>query len=167
MPKNELAGRIQALSAQDSDRLLQAVFDRLLAQVGTLEIDDEEAARELLASFLTQPTRQVSAVEVARPSIPADVYVRHTLDMLVGDAQTAPIVAEELDQLPPESQMFADPVTAALVLGVLIAFLQTKFDVAVSRKDGKLDFSFSASKAAASDEVIAQVVAEVGGVVIR
>ncbi|WP_328993942.1 hypothetical protein OG394_06165 [Kribbella sp. NBC_01245] len=167
MSGNDIADRVGALSNQDSERLLQAVMDRLLADTAPLEVDDEESARELVAAFVTRPDEPVAPDDVIRPSVDVDTYVRAALTLLVEDSETAPVVEESLTRLPDETQMFADPVTAALVLGVLVAFLQTKFDVKVSRKDGKVDFDFSVGKEAASDETVAKVVDAVRGVVDR
>jgi hypothetical protein len=143
------------------------VLDRLLSGVGELEVDDEESARELVAAFVTRPDEPVAANDVVRPSEALDVYVRATLALLAEDAETAPVVDDVLAQLPADTQMFADPITAALVLGVLVAFLQTKLDVKVRRKNGKVDFEFTLAKEAASDETVAKVVDAVRGVVDR
>jgi hypothetical protein len=155
-----LAARVALLSDHQSELLLQEVFDQMLADVGTLCVDDEESAYELLAAFISQ-RQECLPEQVLRPSTDTITYVRRTLGMLAEDPLSRSIIESRLRQLPDEEQMFADPVTAALVLAALVAFLQTKFDISITRKGGEVDFHFGLSKDAASDDVIEKVVTAV------
>jgi hypothetical protein len=157
----DIARRAAALDEPAAERLLQATLERLLADDVVLLVGDEEDARELVAAFLTQeapdPVDLVRADDVVPPTEPLEVYVRRALVLLATDPGTADLVASSLESLPEETQMVIEPVTAALVLGVLVAFLQTKIDIKVSRKDGKTDFSFSLSKKATTDKTMGEV----------
>jgi hypothetical protein len=167
MSDQDLVRRVEELDDHESERLLQAVMDLLLTDVGTLGVGDEESARELVAAFVSRPGLPATADDILRPSVPLAAYVHATLALLAADPRTAPLVEAMLDQLADETQMFADPVTAALVLGALVAFLQTKFDVHVSRKEGKVEFEFAIGKDATSDEIVGKVADAVRGVVVR
>lgn len=164
---DDLTIRVAELNDHQSERLLQEVLDQLLSQVSTLQVDNEESARELVASFLSQHGIPVHPDEILRPVAGLETYIRGTLSMLAQDPQTAGVVESALEDLPEETQMFADPVTAAVVLGVLVAFLQTKFDLRIRRKDGRVDFEFALSKKATSDKTVGKVVEAVRGATIR
>lgn len=88
-----------------------------------------------------------------------------TLDVLVSHPDVRRVVQRELDQLQPESQMFVDPLSAAVVLGALVVFLQTKFDAEFSRKDGKASFKVVVKREAASDKVVEKVIDSVRNVI--
>jgi hypothetical protein len=161
-----LRARIGALTDHQAERALQTTMERLVDRVGELAVGDEDSARELVAAFLGQSGSAVAPDSVVRPSISLDTHVRSTLALLAYDPATAGDVRAALDELPDETQMFADPITAAVVLGALVAFLQTKMHASVARKDGRLEFAFSMSKQATSDETVAKVVDAVRAVSI-
>jgi hypothetical protein len=157
----DIVRRVSELDEATAERLLQAALERLVDDGIELAVENEEDARELVAAILTQHASQAESVvradDVVPPTAPVEKYVRSVLLMLAQDPQTAARVASSLNTLPEETQMVVEPVTAALVLGALVAFLQTKFDVHIRRKDGKTDFSFSLSKKPASDETVGDV----------
>lgn len=167
MSDENLQGRVAALSDREKEQLLQAVMERLQEDLEDIVVNDEDSARELLAQLVSDPESPVSADQVVRPSVELETYVVSTLALLASDPDVGPTVAEELDQLQPESQMFVDPVTAAVVLGALVIFLQTKFDAKLSRRDGKTDFHVAVKREAASDELVGKVIAAVRAVVVR
>jgi hypothetical protein len=159
--------QIATLSDHQCERLLQEVFEKLLEDGVELPVDDEESARELLAAFVSQHSDPVHSDDVLRPAVGLDVYVRDVLALLAEDCETGAVVREALDDLPEETQMFAEPITAAIVLGVLVAFLQTKINFKISRRNGKTDFEFSLAKKASSDRLVGKVVDAVRNVTVR
>lgn len=161
------AEQIARLSDHQRERLLQEVLERLLDSGIELPVDDEESARELLAAFLSQEGGAVHSDDVLRPSVPLETYVRDVLALLADDEETAGVVSEAVDELPEETQMFVDPITAAVVLGALVAFLQTKVDFKISRKDGKTEFEFAVAKKATSDRLVTRVIEAVKNVTVQ
>jgi hypothetical protein len=161
-----LRSRVEALSEHEAERLLQAVMDRLMDRTGDLVVSDEDTARELVAAFVSGPGDQVHSDAVVRPMVELNTYVRGTLLLLADDSSTAPDVESALADLQDETQMFADPVTAAVVLGALVAFLQTKVHASVVRKDGRIQFEFGVTKNATSNEAIVSVVEAVKAVTL-
>ena len=161
------ADQITTLSEHQRERLLQEVLEKLLDNGIELPVDDEESARELLAAFLSQQGGPVHSDDVLRPSVALETYVRDVLDLLANDDETTPVVREALDELPEETQMFVDPITAAVVLGALVAFLQTKVDLKISRKDGKTEFEFAVRKKPTSDRLVSRVIEAIRNVTVR
>jgi hypothetical protein len=161
-----LRSRVEALTDHGAERLLQAVLDCLVERAGDLVVSDEDSARELVAAFVSAPDGPVRSDAVVRPMVGLTTYVRGTLLLLADDPSTASDVESALNDLPEETQMFADPVTAAVVLGTLVAFLQTKVHASVTRKDGRIQFEFGLTKNATSDETIASVVEAVKAVTL-
>ena len=147
-----LVAVIAALDDPTSERLLQAVLEAMLQSGESLLAGDEHDARELVAATVALYPDEV----VPTTEDPVEA-VRRALLLVAADPTTAPLVSATLDALPDETQMFADPVTAAIVLAVLVAFLQTKFDLKVSRKSGKVDVELKVSKQSTSDETVAKV----------
>ena len=84
------------------------------------------------------------------------------LDLLLNDPATAPKVRALIEHPPTDSQLSVKlAVCSAIVLGMLITWLQTKLDLSVHRKEGKVDFQFSLRKDAASSAVVKTVAAAV------
>lgn len=161
------ADQITTLSGHQRERLLQEVLEKLLDSGIELPVDDEESARELLAAFLRLEGDSVHSDDVLRPSVALETYVRDVLDLLANDDETAPVVRESLNELPEETQMFVDPITAAVVLGGLVAFLQTRFDIRISHKDGKTEFEFVLRKKPTSDRLVTRLIEAIHNAMVR
>ena len=142
-------------------------METLVEERGELIVKDEDSARELLAELVSKPERSITADDVLRLSVDIEDDIAATLDVLVSHPDVRRVVQRELDQLQPESQMFVDPVSAAVVLGALVVFLQTKFDAEFSRKDGKASFEVAVKREAASDKVVEKVIDSVRNVILR
>ena len=142
-------------------------METLVEERGELIVKDEDSARELLAELVSKPERSITADDVLRLSVDIEDDIAATLDVLVSHPDVRRVVQRELDQLQPESQMFVDPVSAAVVLGALVVFLQTKFDAEFSRKDGKASFKVVVKREAASDKVVEKVIDSVRNVILR
>jgi hypothetical protein len=123
-------------------------------------VQSEQEARIAIASFLRELEPSApSPAEIVPEETDADRIARQTLDVLLDDPATAPKVCALLAEPPRDSQMSVElALSSAIVLGVLISWLQTKVQLKVSRKDGKTDFEFNLNKQGASDAVIKQVV---------
>lgn len=157
-----VAERIAALDEHDRERLLTAVTAALAAHVGELAVADERDARELIAACAEHAGLALAPAAIAPPE--ADPYVvgQAALAMLAEDEETAPLVASTLDALGDESQMVADPITIAVALTAIVAFLQTKLTLHVRRsKDGKVLVDLDVSKDPTSAELIGKVIAGV------
>ena len=166
-PGSDLSSRIAHLSDDECDVLLGELLEVLMQETRELVVDSEEAAREVLASFVSRNGQPVGPDEVLPPTTELGTYVRATLRLLAEDPDTSRLVEDTLERLPKSTQMFADPITAAVVLGALVAFLQTKFSVKVSHKDGRTELEASVSKNATSDETIGKVVDAVRATVLH
>ena len=142
-------------------------METLVEERGELIVKDEDSARELLAELVSKPERSITADDVLRLSVDIEDDIAATLDVLVSHPDVRRVVQRELDQLQPESQMFVDPVSAAVVLGALVVFLQTKFDAEFSRKDGKASFEVVVKREAASDKVVEKVIDSVRNLILR
>jgi hypothetical protein len=164
MAEESAASLVSKLSDHDAERVLQSVTERLVQQAGDLAADNEEEAREIIAAAVSRyGAGPLSADDVAPAVAPPASLARATLALLARDPGTAGLVRDTVADLPEETQMVVDPVTIAVVLAGLVAFLQTKFSLKVRRVDGKLDVEFTLSKEAASDETIKEVITAVGG----
>lgn len=167
MNNDDLPARLSALSDHEEEHLLHAVMDRLLEQTPDLHADTEESARELIAAFLTHHGAHTTPDDIVRPSTDLNTHIHATLTLLADDPTTTDLVRDTLDTLPEDTQMFADPVTAAVILGALVAFLQTRFDLRIARKAGKTEFSFTLAKKAATDRTVAKVVEAVQNAAVK
>jgi hypothetical protein len=165
-PGSDLPSRIADLSDDECDVLLRELLEALMQEAPELVADSEEAAREVVASFVSRTGQPVGSDEVLPPTTEVATHVRATLRLLAEDPDTARLVEDTLARLPESTQMFVDPITAAVVLGVLVAFLQTKFSVKVSQKDGRTEFEASIAKDATSDQTVEKVIDAVRAVAL-
>jgi hypothetical protein len=154
---------ISELSDHDIERVLQLVAERLVQEVGELAADNEEDAREIIAASVSRyGGRSLSADDVAPAAVEPISLVQATLTLLADDPATDGLVRGAIADLSEETQMVVDPITVAVVLVGLVAFLQTKFSLRVRRKAGQVDVDVSISKDSASPETIKQVITAVG-----
>ena len=88
---------------------------------------------------------------------------RALLSTMVEDPRTRSIVEPILAHPPRDQQKFAEVAAeGAIILGALIAWLQTTIDIKVSRVDGKTQFSFKVHKGSAGADVIKDATRQVG-----
>ena len=88
----------------------------------------------------------------------AERAARETLNLLLKDPRNAPQVQALIEQPPANSQPSVElALSGAIVLGVVITWLQTKVHLKVSRKGGKAEFEFELKKDAPSDTLIKTV----------
>jgi hypothetical protein len=165
MAEESAAGLVGELSDHDAERLLESVTERLIGQAGELAAENEEEAREIIAAAVSRyGAGPLSADDVAPAVARPTSLVRATLELLARDPGTSGLVRDAVKGMPEETQMVVDPITVAVVLAGLVAFLQTKFSLKVRRVGGKTDIELTISKDAASDETIKEVLTTVGEV---
>jgi CHAT domain len=122
-------------------------------------VASREDARKALATLLQETeTANVSPAEVELSDAQADRAARETLALLLNDPAIAAKVLVLVEDEPADSQLSVElAASGAIVLGVLITWLQTKVDLKVRRKGGSVDFEFNMRKDAASSKLITMV----------
>lgn len=87
---------------------------------------------------------------------------RVLLNVMLEDPQTRTVIDPLLKDPPKDQQKSVEvAVSAAIILGGLIAWLQTKIDIQVTRSRGKTEFSFKLRKESTNPEIIKKVVSQV------
>lgn len=122
---------------------------------------DADEARALLAALI-----QVSGHNDVRADelLEADQYAaaRRVLMALAEDPATADTARAVLAEPPSDTRLGTElAVPAIAVLAGVIAWLQTKLDIQIKRKDGRTEFQFRVAKEAASDKVLKELAATV------
>ena len=83
---------------------------------------------------------------------------RRILELMLDDPEVAPSVQALIDNPPEDEQMTVElAIGTAIVLGLLVKWLQTKFSLHIRRHDGKTDVDFSISADATPTDVIKDV----------
>jgi hypothetical protein len=115
-------------------------------------VQSEQEAQLAVASLLEgTKSADVSPAQMELSEAQADVAARETLALLLNDPETAAKVTALLEGEPADSQLSVELATAsAIVFGVLVTWMQTKLDIKVRRKDGKVEYEFALRKNAAS-----------------
>ena len=89
---------------------------------------------------------------------PEPAIAREVLGLLLSDPATQKVAMETVGNPPPDSQKSVElAIAGAVILGSLIAWLQTSVEIQMQRKDGKLDFSFKLKKAATDGTTLATI----------
>jgi hypothetical protein len=125
-------------------------------------------ARELLSQFIGQYCGIDIAPEAILPEgSPAGSQARETLAVLADDPDTRDFAQELLNQPPQPGQKTIEfALGAAIVLGSLVTWLQTKIDIEVARgANGKARFRFALRKDAANSKLIQSLAESVGRLV--
>jgi hypothetical protein len=122
-------------------------------------IQSEDEARQAVVALLQHAQiTSVPPTEVIPADAQAERAAHATLNLLLKDLSTAPKVQALIEQPPEDSQLSVElAVAGAIVLGVLIAWLQTKIHIKVVRKEGKTEFEFELKKDASSATLVTTV----------
>ncbi|PJM91453.1 hypothetical protein [Streptomyces sp. CB01373] len=144
-----------------SDRSVLLSLQEIAEDIGTADTGraplDMDEAESLLAALLTaggQPPVAVSGLPEERLLSVA----RGLLARIAADPDTAGPAGVVLADPPADEQMSVESaVTAAVVLGSLVAWLQTKVDIRIKRKEGKSEFEFRLSKPSASTPLLREL----------
>lgn len=111
------------------------------------ESESREALRELTAGADLDGVLDDEAAALAA--------ARRLLTVALDDSESAAVVVPIIEDPPADDQLAVETAAAGLVvLGALIAWLQTKVDIKIHRKDGKTEFLFHLRKAAADPQTI-------------
>jgi hypothetical protein len=116
-------------------------------------------ARAAIAALLEQQSASsVDPDSVFAEDQPDPAVARHVLDLLLTDSETKGAAAEAVANPPADSQKSVElAIAGAVILGSLIAWLQTSVEIQMHRKDGKLDFSFKLKKDATEGKTLVDV----------
>jgi hypothetical protein len=121
-------------------------------------------AREALASFLNdfRPAATASPDAIVPDDADAAAIGRELLAHLMEDDVAGDTTQALVDEPPDDNQMALElAIGAAIVLGLLITWLQTKIDISVKHEHGETSWEFKLHKDAADPEVIKDVAATV------
>jgi hypothetical protein len=116
-------------------------------------------ARAAIAALLKQQgASSVVPESILAEDHPDSVVARHVLELLYVDPETKEAVSEVVSNPPVDSQKSVElAVAGAVILGSLIAWLQTSVEIKMQRKEGKLDFSFKLKKDATERKTLADI----------
>ncbi|BCY08917.1 hypothetical protein [Actinoplanes sp. L3-i22] len=131
--------------------------------VGEETVRTEDEARLLLAQLVREHGgRDIDPAAIAGNEPDAEVLAQRSLGLFAADPATAPL-AQALVQDPPQDEQLVveTAILAAVVLGSLVTWLQTKVHIKVKRAGGKTSFEFSLDKDAADAETVKAVAQQV------
>jgi hypothetical protein len=116
-------------------------------------------ARAAVAALLEQQgASKVDPESIFAEDQPDPATARHVLDLLLADCETKETTAEAVANPPVDSQKSVElAIAGAVILGSLIAWLQTSVEIQINRKDGKLAFSFKLKKEATAGKTLTDV----------
>lgn len=116
-------------------------------------------ARATVAALLEQQgmgildPKSIFAQDQADP-----VIARRVLDLLLTNSETARLAEEAVADPPSDSQKSLElAIGGAVILGSLVAWLQTAVEIEVRRKNGKTEFRFNLKKAATDRKTLADL----------
>ncbi|MBV8360205.1 MAG: hypothetical protein JO189_20055 [Deltaproteobacteria bacterium] len=132
-----------------------------LPDVNKASISPEEA-RQALHDLLAKAGENVPELILPEGTGHAAVARRY-LQMLLEDAESRPI-AEALVANPPDDgqRSLEEATAAAIILGALITWLQTKVKIVVNRKDGKTEVHIELLKNATEGPLLSNIAKQVG-----
>ncbi|MFE7113880.1 hypothetical protein ACFU99_00415 [Streptomyces sp. NPDC057654] len=112
---------------------------------------DASEAHALIEALLRAGGRSSEAAAAALEGVHDPAAARRLLAELSQDAETAQLTAAVLADPPTDEQMSVEhAVAAAVLLGALVSWLQTKVDIEIKRTEGKTEFRFRLTKQPAS-----------------
>jgi hypothetical protein len=124
-------------------------------------IATEDDARAALLALLDLGGQAAQAGDVNAVATPG--AARALLTQLLEDHATSNVVAPIVSDPPEDTQKSLElAASGAIVLGALIAWLQTSFELVIRREDGKTHFSFSMRKKDTPADVLRETAKAVG-----
>jgi hypothetical protein len=156
---------VEELNARELTLTLQYLASDLLPNDAAVDgLADPSEGAELLQAFLTAAHNEQISVDPPLSS-DSEVLSREALRVALDEAVTHDLAEDLLTDRPGDDQMSGlDQIDQHIAaLGFLVAFLQTKVAVRVSRAGGKTTFDVSFSKQATSNAVVAKVLSLVTG----
>jgi hypothetical protein len=148
----ELTAKIRAMLPVDQQEAVSSQEEARLALAALL---DHEHAMELAESFRDNPDQALAGA-------------RDLLSAAVQDPDIAEPAARLVENPPAEEQMVVlGGLEVVILLAALVTLLQTKVQIRVERKDGKVDFTVDVDKKAAENSLVEKVVDIVGRLFVR
>lgn len=150
------------LLADLSDRsvalILQEVTESLADTDSSKFPQDVEEAHALIVALLTE-TQLLAQHAVSFTLFPDErSAARQLLAHFANDPATAEQTRIILADPPADEQLSVElAASAAVLLGALVGWLQTKIDIKIDRKEGRTDFSFRITKSAAAPDTLGRV----------
>ncbi|GAA4097897.1 effector-associated constant component EACC1 [Actinomadura miaoliensis] len=135
-----------------SDRSVLLSLQELTEDIGPADgadtPSDSNEAQSLVTALLAAGAAPATTPEIAAmPEEQCLDAARRLLAHLARDPDTAERTRAVLADPPADEQMSVETaITGAVVLGALVAWLQTKVDIKISRKDGRSQFEFRLTK---------------------
>ncbi|HEU5230206.1 MAG TPA: hypothetical protein VFU49_20465 [Ktedonobacteraceae bacterium] len=128
-------------------------------QIAAIRSQDE--AREAIVALFNatgENSAQLDATEIVPEDEENPALSRDVLKFLLHDEVARSTTEKLLANPPKEEQMSLTlAIAGAVILGALITWLQTRVELKVSRKNGKLDFDFAIGKDATDPEILKEV----------
>ncbi|WP_369259199.1 CHAT domain-containing protein [Streptomyces sp. R35] len=152
--KNERDGFAGALMISGANAVVAALWDvdrsssrALLAKIREESGQRESTTGELAMAAIDAVLSHATALGIDSLLASEEQAItvgRNLLDGLVSDPDTADTVGSILDDPPVDNRMVTDSlIVSAAVLAAIVAWLQTKIDLKVHRKNGKTEVSVS------------------------
>ncbi|GGJ59283.1 hypothetical protein [Streptomyces brasiliensis] len=136
------------------DRSVLLSLQEIAEDIGTTDttrtpLDADEA--ESLLSALLRVGEQSPVTISGLPEQRMLTVARRLLTHIAEDPDTAATAGAVLADPPADEHMSVETaVTATVVLGALVGWLQTKVDIRIKRKEGKAEFEFRLTKTTSS-----------------
>lgn len=151
-----------------SDRSVVLALQEFTEVGAPLPMESQSEARQLIESLLAvgPPSGKAQLDEILNSDETALTVARRLLHMTAEDPDTGAVIADITSEPPRDDQMAADvAITSVVVLAALVSWLQTKIEIKVQRKDGKVDFVFHLLKAKSSDGTIQSIIETINRII--
>jgi hypothetical protein len=155
---------IEGLHARELTLTLQHLAADVLPSDAAVDgLADPAEGAELLQAFLAAARDEQISADPPR-SGDTEALAQEAMRVALVEAETHDLAEDLLADPPGDDQMSIDQIDQHIAaLAFLVAFLQTKITVRVSRAGGKTTFDFNISKQAASNAVVAKVLSLAAG----
>jgi hypothetical protein len=137
-----------------------------LPEADTQSTASLEDAEHLMAAMLVETgvSSETKAMKESLTDHEAAAIGRRLLTALAKDEELRPRIDELIDHPPQDEQMSVEAAIAgAVVLGMVVSWIQTKVKIHYSHKNGKAQFEFDLEKRPGSTSLLNIVVKSVGG----
>lgn len=165
---NDFGERLERLDGNTVLRILSYLTEEL--QQDTSAVRSEQEARAALAALISAGDTAAHPDDppmVLPESADAIAVGRQLLAHFYRDEATRPLLEDLVANPPQDDQMSAELALAgAVILGAVIAWVQTKIHVRVVRKGDQTEFEFEVLKESADTEVVKQVARSIGSLFV-
>ncbi|GAA1274432.1 5'-methylthioadenosine/S-adenosylhomocysteine nucleosidase family protein [Streptomyces javensis] len=155
----------EEIGSADPSRTPMDVDEAQLLIEAVLQASGADHAEGVPGAPVGRAPGAVGMLFLPAPGLPA---ARQLLAQLAEDTETAAVTRTVLADPPADEQMSVEAAAeGAVVLGALVAWLQTKVDIEIKRKDSKTEFTFRLAKQAAPASLLRELAAAVDRLLIR